>query len=68
MKHKIIFLVVLMVAMIIAAVLVYNSAIVLSGRWGISVKAVDNISKGLLSLSLIPSMAINQIRKEARHE
>lgn len=68
MKHKIIFLVVLMVAMIIAAVLVYNSAIVLSGRWGISVKAVDNISKGLLSLSLIPSMFINQIRKEARHE
>lgn len=68
MKHKIIFLVVLMVAMIIAAVLVYNSAIVLSGRWGISVKAVDNISKGLLSLSLIPSMVINQIRKEARHE
>lgn len=68
MKHKIFFLVVLMVAMIIAAVLVYNSAIVLSGRWGISVKAVDNISKGLLSLSLIPSMVINQIRKEARHE
>lgn len=66
MKHKIIILFIVMVAMLIAAVCLYNSAIALSGRWGISVRGIDAAAKALFVLSFFPSIFINSIRKEAK--
>ena len=68
MKHKEIILLVIMVAMLITAALIYNSAITLSGLWGIPVKGVDNIAKALAVFACVPGVAINNVRKEARNE
>ncbi len=68
MKHKITILFITMVALLIVALLIFNSAETISDRLGLSVNTIDTIAKAMILLTVFPSAGINNLRKEAHHE
>ena len=68
MKHKIIFLFIVMIAMAVGALLMFENAPVIARHLGVSTKMVDMMSVALFGSGIFPSASINEILTEARNE
>ena len=66
MKHKILFLYTIMVAIIITAVVLFEESNLISEALGIWRHYIDGASVVIAGTSIIPQTIINQIKHESR--
>lgn len=64
MKHKIFIQVIIIAAMLIAALMMYENSPAIARAIGASVRAIDTSAITLAMGTIIPAAAINAIRKE----
>lgn len=64
MKHKIFTQVIIIAAMLIAALMMYENSPAIAQAIGASVRAIDTSAITLAMGTIIPAAAINAIRKE----